>query len=355
MVSDWPVVPSSTSWWATSPRSRTEWMRIPAGPSPPRAPASVCDFVGSGVHSVDVSAIRWAVNRAVPEGASALLSWCSSMISADSNQGAAMAASCIMRTAPMAKLGAITALARSPSNRAEKSWRSLAVRPVVPTTACTPLSPHHRRLPRAASTWVKSTATDGAAAFTAGPSIASVRPVPVTPKSSSGRPSWGGSMTATSSMSGASSTARHTVVPIRPAAPSTATRIFSSLIDCRPYRETVGQFVGGDRADGGQHPGPGGQDPVDDPGDVVGGDGVDGRHHGVDALDLAAGHLGPADALHAGRAALEPEGHLPLEVALGPLQLGGGQAPFSAEPVEFGVDDRQHLGGPLGGGAGVDG
>ena len=39
MVSDWPVVPSSTSWWATRPRRRTEWIGIPAGPFPPRAPS----------------------------------------------------------------------------------------------------------------------------------------------------------------------------------------------------------------------------------------------------------------------------------------------------------------------------
>src|SRR5207248_10332476 len=171
-----------------------------------------------------------------------------------------------------------------------------------PTTAWTPFIPHQRRLPRAASTWVKSTATDGSAAFTCGPSIDSTRPVPATPKSSSERAAWGGWMTATGSMSGASSTARQTVVPIRPAAPRTATRIFSSAIEeGGPYREPLGQVVAVDRADGGQHAGPGGQHPVDDPGDVFWRDGVDGRHHLVDALDLAARHLGAADALHAGR------------------------------------------------------
>src|SRR5581483_7158864 len=194
---------------------------------------------------------------------------------------------------------------------------------------------------------VKSTATCGSAFLIDGPTISRVSPVPATPKSSSGSSTWGGSTTATSSMSGASRTARHTVVPMRPAAPMTATRIRSSLllaslIGRRPYRETVGEDVSVDRAHGGQHPGPGGQDPVDDPGDVVGGDGVDGGHHGIDALDLAAGRLGPADALHAGGAAFQAEGHLTLEVALGPLQLGGSEAPVGAESLELGVDDRQH-------------
>jgi hypothetical protein len=77
--------------------------------------------VGSAFHSAEDCAIRWAVSIAVPDGASRLLSWCSSMISADSNQGAAMAAKCIMSTAPMAKFGATTALARSPSKSAERS------------------------------------------------------------------------------------------------------------------------------------------------------------------------------------------------------------------------------------------
>ena len=32
MVRLWPTAPRITSWWATSPGSRTEWMRTPAGP-----------------------------------------------------------------------------------------------------------------------------------------------------------------------------------------------------------------------------------------------------------------------------------------------------------------------------------
>jgi hypothetical protein len=186
--------------------------------------------VGSGTHSVEVSAIRSAVSIAVPDGASILFSWCSSMISADSNHGAAIAARCIIRTAPMAKFGATTAFARSPSKSPVRSCRSPSVRPVVPMTAWTPLRAHQREFDRTPSMFVKSTATCGSAFFTAGPTISRVSPVPPMPKSSSGRSRCGGSTTATSSMSGASSTARQTVVPMRPAAPMTTTRILSSLV-----------------------------------------------------------------------------------------------------------------------------
>src|SRR6478672_5530194 len=57
MVSVWPTSPRMTSWWATRPGRRTEWM----GTSP---------------------SISSAVRAAVPLGASSLPSWCSSMTSA---------------------------------------------------------------------------------------------------------------------------------------------------------------------------------------------------------------------------------------------------------------------------------
>ena len=40
MVRLWPTRAEDTSWWATRPGRRTEWMRTPPGPSPPRAPAT---------------------------------------------------------------------------------------------------------------------------------------------------------------------------------------------------------------------------------------------------------------------------------------------------------------------------
>ena len=49
-----------------------------------------------------------AVCRAVPEGASTLSGWCSSITSTDSNQRAARAANAMASTAPSAKLGATT-------------------------------------------------------------------------------------------------------------------------------------------------------------------------------------------------------------------------------------------------------
>ena len=53
------------------------------------------------------------------------------------------------------------------SNRARKSSMSSALNPVVPTTACTPLSAHQAMLSRAASTTVKSTATSAPASASA--------------------------------------------------------------------------------------------------------------------------------------------------------------------------------------------
>ena len=114
-------------------------------------------MVGSGVQSLDASAIRWAVCTAVPDGASSLFSWCSSMISAESKYGAATSAKCIIRTAPIAKLGAMTQFERV--NIASKAAMSSSVNPVVPTTAWTPCSAHHLRLSIAAARWLKSTTT----------------------------------------------------------------------------------------------------------------------------------------------------------------------------------------------------
>ena len=48
MVRLCPVPPRMTSWWATSPARRTEWMRTPAGPAPPRLPSSTSGHGGVG-------------------------------------------------------------------------------------------------------------------------------------------------------------------------------------------------------------------------------------------------------------------------------------------------------------------
>ena len=73
----------------------------PAAPGPSAAP--VLGRVRRPVD--DAAAMRSTVSIAVPEGASTLASWCSSMISAVSNHGAASSAKRIIKMAPMAKLG----------------------------------------------------------------------------------------------------------------------------------------------------------------------------------------------------------------------------------------------------------
>ena len=112
MVRLWPAVPSRTSWWATMPRSRTEWTWMPPATTPPRLPSTTCLVVGSAPQSGDRAAMRSAVSIAVPDGASTFWSWCSSTISAVSKYGAASSAKRIISTAPMAKLGAMMQLLR---------------------------------------------------------------------------------------------------------------------------------------------------------------------------------------------------------------------------------------------------
>ena len=106
---------------------------MPVGPQPPRAPARFSWRVGSGDQVAEAAAIRSAVASEVPEGASTFWSWCSSMISADSKNGAASSAKRIISTAPMAKFGATRQFERV--NAPRSASRSAAARPVVPTTA----------------------------------------------------------------------------------------------------------------------------------------------------------------------------------------------------------------------------
>ena len=68
------------------PRPRGGWDRAPTSATPP--------------------AMRCTVIMAVPDGASTLASWCSSITSAVSKYGAASSAKRIISTAPMAKFGA---------------------------------------------------------------------------------------------------------------------------------------------------------------------------------------------------------------------------------------------------------
>ena len=71
--------------------------------------------------------MRCTVIMAVPDGASALASWCSSITSAVSKNGAASSAKRIISTAPMAKFGATRQLLDV--KRSRQSSRSAGVKP----------------------------------------------------------------------------------------------------------------------------------------------------------------------------------------------------------------------------------
>ena len=170
--------------------------------------------------------MRRTVIIAVPDGASALASWCSSMTSAVSKYGAASSAKRIMRTAPMAKFGAIRQLDRVNADRSAAT--SSSVKPVVPTTACSPCSPHHGTLTRAASRTVRSSATCTPAASIAAGSSATSIPSTVPPARRR-------ATAATSSSSGSAAIAAHAIVPIRPVAPNTPTRTGPLAVIAAPY------------------------------------------------------------------------------------------------------------------------
>src|SRR2546423_1292688 len=97
IVSNWPSPPSKTSWCATRPGSRTEWI----GGSPGRSAA---------------------VALAVPEGASRFVSAWSSTISARGRDCAASAPNRLISTAPTAQLGATkSATPRPPASPSSDS------------------------------------------------------------------------------------------------------------------------------------------------------------------------------------------------------------------------------------------
>ena len=191
----------------------------PARPRPARPATTSCGS-GRAPTSARPPAMRCTVIIAVPDGASALASWCSSITSAVSKYGAASSAKRIISTAPMAKLGAtrqllvVKALA--------SSSRSAAVKPVVPTTAWTPWSAHQRAFSRAAAS---DREVDGH--LDAGLGHGAGDRAPRRPRRRTS-PAWAGSTAATSSRSGSAATASHTVVPIRPPAPNTPTRIVTT-------------------------------------------------------------------------------------------------------------------------------
>ena len=212
MVRVWPVVPSRTSWWATRPRRRTEWTWMPPGPTPPRAPAHRPVRVGSAPQSPDAAAMRSAVSMAVPEGASTLASWCSSMISAVSNHGRRQLGEADHEHRADGEVGGDDAAPRRRTGRTSRQPRSgpRSLSPVVPTTGVHAVGRvPGRGWPRMTLGEVKSTTTSTPAAARASSSAAMVRssaPAPVADAWLS--PARAGSTPTTSSRSGSTSTAR---------------------------------------------------------------------------------------------------------------------------------------------------
>ena len=169
--------------------------------------------------------MRSTVCSAVPDGASIFWSWWSSMTSAVSKHGAASSAKRTMSTAPMAKLAAITALALDASNAGAE---------VVDVGGAEPGGADDRvhAVVGAPGDVVAGGVDDGEVDRDLGTGveqrvrrardICRLASIPHCRRSS---PRAYGSTAATSSSSGSSSTAWHTVAPMRPAAPNTPTLI----------------------------------------------------------------------------------------------------------------------------------
>ena len=217
-VSPWP--PSRTSWWATRPATRTEWtwMSSTTAPRAPGRPEAVTSGGAPSPAAWRASLIMAAVRSAVPEGASALAAWCSSMTSAESKKRAAWAAKRIIRMAPTEKFGTMSTRGPGASASQRRTWSSRSsLKPEVPTTVSRPWSIHHRRLSMTTPGWVKSTRTSHRVS------------------TSSASPS---STSAAIVRSSVSLTARQTSLPIRPREPSTPTLIMaltSSRVSHCPY------------------------------------------------------------------------------------------------------------------------
>src|SRR5215218_1318369 len=311
----WPTPPKITSWWATRPGRRTEW--IGWWTLPPAASIS-----------------SW-VRFAVPEGASSFLSWWSSTIS---HSGMCLAIVCetsISNTAPIAKLGATKQLAREASAAARAASRS---KPVVPTTVWTPASRHCLTLARAVSGTVKSTTTSasGSTSESSVPSEGSARPLSSSPS--------------------ASSTASQTAAPILPAAPATATLITQAPPDakrrrCRlmscgdqrlAYRRQCGLeaiFVGAD-AGGGQLVS--GVQLGRQLGQVVDRDRIHFGEHLVEGFDRQPEQGRPRDSGHPRRRRLRGEDEASLDALLRPHQLLFGDR-LGAQARHLGADDLAGL------------
>src|SRR3984957_19183865 len=324
-----------------SPVARIEctWISSTVAPRAPGTSDAVASGGGPRPASARAAPIIDAVRSAVPDGASALAAWCSSMISAEGKKRAACSAKRIIKMAPTEKLG--TTRTRAPwwssSQPCTSSSRS-SPNPEVPTTTSRSCSTHQRRLSMTAPGWVKSTTASH----------------PVSASRSSPR-----STSAATCRSGASPMARITSRPIRPRAPTTPTLIIGllpiSLITVDSYWchdtsncprslvEGLGLEGGGvvEGADDGQGLGAG-EDVGGYRADVVVGDSVDRGEHLVDRLEPRVDQLGLAQAAHPRRRVPQAEHDRAADLTLAAGQLGVGQAAVH-HPVDLLAADGQDL------------
>jgi hypothetical protein len=101
-----------------------------------------------------------AVRSAVPDGASALFAWCSSITSAEGKNLAAWAANRIIKMAPTEKFGTTrTRTSGCSGSQPRTSSSRSSPNPDVPTTASTSCRTHQCRLDMTTPGWVKSTTT----------------------------------------------------------------------------------------------------------------------------------------------------------------------------------------------------
>ena len=182
--------------------------------------------------------MRRAVIIAVPEGASTLASWCSSMTSAVSKNGAASSAKRIISTAPMAKFGAMRQLERV---NADSQRGDVVVREAG--RADDRVQPLLRAPGHVGPGGVEDGEVDGHLhlAPRAWRPRSSATAIPATVPPARLR-----ATAATSSSSGSAAMAAHAVVPIRPVAPNTPTRSGALAVIAAPYRSSPARDAGRD-------------------------------------------------------------------------------------------------------------
>src|SRR4051794_4192985 len=195
------------------------------------------------------------------------------------------------------------------------------VKPVVPTTAWIPWSIANRMLSMTTSGWVKSTSTCEPASAT----LNSQSPA---------------STIATTSRSGAASTALQTCWPIRPRAPRTPTLI-GSLMKLASVSYSAVEVVVAERADNRQAA-RSAEQVTGELDNIFRCHGIDAGEQLVDAEHVAVDDLALTDPGHPGTGVLEAEHHRAAHLALATLDLVRAEAAARGR-VKFGHDEGQHL------------